>query len=175
MAVDLRTSKFHLLLIPERLQLTFSRDAINKELILSQVALAIVNKLPHTPYVALGYNIRAVFTSKNNGDCASRTKELLLGANNPFSNLFSEQDARYGFYCSKDFLGVRLKLDLKPSFEVDQNGNKTEFLVFDFNCHQDLREENKVAQINSFLATWTEVEKYCMEIMQVFEKKWNSL
>jgi hypothetical protein len=172
-AADVRAKQFHLLVIPDRLQFTFARNAVKKDALIRQVPYSIVNNLPHTPYIAIGFNIRIIFTPEDNDNFLNKTKMLLLSSYNPLTDAFNGIDARYGFYCSSDFSGMRLRLDVKPNSAIDTSGNKLEFLSFEFNYNKDLIEDNKVEQIFAFLADWDKAEKHCFEIMQKFELEWN--
>lgn len=173
-AVDIRTSEYQLLVIPDRLQLTFAKNIQDKTRIIKKVVEAIVTKLSHTPYIAIGFNVLINFIPSIENKYAILNKDLMFNESNPLSDFFNNPDARYGFYCSKDVFGMRLKLDVKPSHIIDTNKVKKEFLAFNFNFHKDLNGEDKVSQIISLFSSWEQAEKHCNEIIQKFEEKWSS-
>jgi len=171
--VNFSTNDFQMLIVPDRLQLTFSENATDKPEIIRQVPEAIVKKLSHTPFVAVGFNFRLVFTPNNKEKYVELAKYFIVADANPISDFFDSSDARFGFYYSKDFMNMRLKLDIKPTSRIDQAGVKNELLSLNFNFHKDLDSEDKGAQLLSVLGAWTESEKHCAEIANAFQKEWS--
>lgn len=74
----------------------------------------------------------------------------------PLHNFFNEPNAKFGTYMSKDFLGSRLKLDVKPIQVVDERSHLygSEFLFFKFNYHKELDSEDKHKQLLEILLQW---------------------
>lgn len=108
-------------------------------------------------YSAIGFNSgwfisdsEALFSEFNRNFF---TKEILKS---PLYDFFNEPNARFGTYMSKDFLGSRLKLDVKPIQVVDENSplDGSEFLFFRFNYHKELEREDKHQQLIEILSKW---------------------
>ncbi len=56
-AVNVQSPSADLLVVPERLQLTLKTEENQSDIIKKIIGIGnIVNSLPHTPYVAIGYN-----------------------------------------------------------------------------------------------------------------------
>jgi cellulase/cellobiase CelA1 len=173
-AVDFRTNQFHLLVVPDRIQLTFSQPKSENQNVLYNILGKIIKTLPHTPYVAIGFNNNFIFTPEDQSDYAIKLKNTLIADNNPLYPNFLSDDSRFGFYCSKNYLEMRLRLDVKPRQITSQQGMKTESITFDFNYHYDLCEANKVKEIESFLEKWTQTEELSKEIVSQFSLKWSN-
>lgn len=64
----------------------------------------------------------------------------------------------FGAYMSKDFNGTRLKLDIKPGVNINNQPQKS--LFFNFNFHKDLSKENSFEEL-----------KYLIENNNLFENE----
>jgi hypothetical protein len=160
------TSDCHLLIVPERLQLTLKSPETNS-IPLSKVN-KIVNLLPETPYVALGMNVSWELIFNENVDVGVFTRENFVVPNHRLSDHFSSEDARFGAYLSKDFDVFRLKLDIKPVISKDLTGN-VEKVHLTFNFHLDLSSyEDKAQIIKNNLIKWDNIFSETENIVRIF-------
>jgi hypothetical protein len=161
MAVQVQTPRFMLLAVPDFIQYAPVTPGSDGDLILRTMG-GIARALPHTPFTGIGMNF--VWTETPGIDIAELTRRLFFRADSPVFSPFDTEDAHFGGYMSKDFRGVRMKLDIKPTIwrKLDP---KTETpqgveprLQFSFNFHKDLTPDdstgNTPAEIESILRLW---------------------
>jgi hypothetical protein len=128
----------------------------------------IVQKLPHTPYRALGLNFIWHLTPADKS-IARLTRGLFFNADRALDRHFAVENAHYGGYLSKDVGNFRLKLDIKP-IQVPV-GDATEGRVqFAFNFHSDLKED-AARQIEERLLHWDEVRQEAERILDSVEAR----
>ncbi|MHC4400542.1 MAG: hypothetical protein ACYTG0_12775 [Planctomycetota bacterium] len=157
---------FGLLVVPPQMQFVprVSPDC-QGDLVRDKVG-TIVRALPHTPYTAIGLNFlwHAV---PEDGDVAALTRVLFFTPDRGICQLFDADDARFGAYFSRDALGCRLKLDVKPISRQREDGRR-ELVQFAFNFHLDVpRDENQViAAIERHLGIWDEARAEATRIVE---------
>ena len=153
MEVALTTA--NVVILPDQLQFTPDpvEDATGK-LVLDKVG-RIATLLPHTPYAAAGLNF--VWHLLPDPPGFGEFCRSLFFRDNPLFSAFEQGDARYGGYLSKNTLGTRLKLDVRPVKATAPDG--TEVLQFAFNFNLDLRRNPAaVEQIIALLGRWDEAK-----------------
>lgn len=148
MATCAVTSGFRLDVFPERLQIAFTNESLDNPKLAIKPLGDIVHKLQHTPYVAIGANIRWNICPDNPDEFIGLMRKLFAKSDLPLYAEFAGEDARFGGYLSKNFLGVRMKVDVKPMKE------ESEFLRFSFNYHLDLEHGKHMDQMEDFLDNW---------------------
>ena len=79
-------------------------------------------------------------------------------------SLFDVKDARFGGYFSKDFLGTRLKLDIKPVIKKE-----LEAFQAAINFHVDLTEGDPVKLALGSLKNWSALRKYSEEVSDIID------
>ncbi len=152
--VQARTSKFHMLLLPDQLQFVpIVADDQEQEIVTGRLG-KLVRLLPHIPYKGLGLNFTWHLTPPD-GDTNRMTRELFFVPDRPLFRSFAEENARYGGYLSKDFNGFRLKLDVKPITVAEERGPEHR-VQFAFNFHRDLG-KNPAQEIQDSLTLWNEL------------------
>jgi len=165
--VQFRSPAFVLVVLPEQLQ--FTPQPLTEragQLVLDKVG-RIVRLLPHTPYVAVGLNF--VWHVIPEAAQFREFSKSLFFRNNPLFTAFDADDARYGGYLSKDTLGARLKLDIKP-LRMGPPGDGTEALQFAFNYNLDLpKSAAAVQQILEMLRRWDEARDQSQELVQALQ------
>lgn len=137
--VHITNNNFHLTVLPE--QLIFEVINSPKETFVACVIeklIPIVNALNETPFAAVGINFQWHMTDSE--QTVTIISKRLFDKGDGIYSEFNTADARYGAYMSKNFLNARLKLDIKPFTEQQQNdGNSPqEFIMSAFNFHKDL-------------------------------------
>ena len=143
--VHVSNNRFRLTVLPEQLifETENSPEETFVEIVNTKLTL-IINALNETPFVAVGVNFQwhVIDTEQNIGGVS----KSLFDKGTGIYSLFSTEDARYGAYMSKDFLNARLKLDIKPI--IDQNNDdKKEFIMPAFNFHRDLSSDKKEEEL----------------------------
>ncbi len=155
------STNFNLLVMPDQLQFAPSPNIEDAgELVASKVG-AMVSRLPETPYIAAGLNFTCIIDSELK-DFAEFNRSLFYKENGPLYDLFSSMDCRFGAYFSKDTLGFRLKLDIKPTMRIVGEANK-EYLQLAFNFHRALSTENKANEITEQLKRWDDAASITTE------------
>ena len=159
--------EFTLLILPEQLQFAPKLEVKNDDALVFSKVGRIIEKLPHTPFSAAGLNFiwHISAPEKNMGDF---TKSLFWRDNALFRE-FDYEDARFGAYLSKNVLGSRLKLDIKPVFRTDDS-KRIEILQFAFNYHVDLLGEKKVNDILELLKQWNDAKNLSERIIMLVGK-----
>jgi len=162
--VQVRSNRFTLLVVPEQFQFVPQTEADQEQALLQEKIGAIVNRLPHTPFVAMGLNFLWHVTP-DEGNIERLSRHLFYRAESPLYQEFDSSDAKFGGYLSKDELGCRLKLDIKPIIVSD---TQQEFMNFAFNYHLDLAgTADAVPRIEVMLGRWEEAKANSMRIIQV--------
>lgn len=163
-------STMQLLVVPPRLQVTLKPgDDASAEAGRALVD-KIVNKLPHTPFQALGMNLDFLVTLEG-ADFAQRDRELFLVAGSPLASAFSDGDPRFGGYFSRDIDGIRLKLDIKP-FAAGGEVGAADKLRCCFNHHVPLGKgsrEEKIAATRSALGRCDDLRRKARKLVEDIE------
>ena len=92
------------------------------------------------------------------------SRKLFFRADDPLCQAFNTEDARFGSYMSKDVIGCRLKLDVKP-VTINLPEGTIERLQFAFNFHRELTENNGVDGIVDLLTKWDSAQKMAFDIV----------
>jgi len=170
MVAHVHARQFKMLVVPEQCQ--FSPAVVRddeQELVVDKVG-TIARSLPHTPFRAIGLNF--VWHLHPEGhDAQAISRELFFVNDRPLYQEFAAEDARFGAYMSKDALGGRLKLDVKP-LTVQQEGQDEERIQFAFNLHRDVGHlEDPVASIEETLHRWSEARDESARIVHLTERE----
>lgn len=170
--VQVRSRRFHLLVVPEQLQFVPNAPSGEQQGVISEKLGTIVRTLPHTPFKALGLNFNWHLTPQD-GDVARFTRDLFFREDRALFRSFGAADSQFGGYLSKNVLGFRLKLDVKPIIVNLREGNETRSenrVQFAFNFHADLG-ENAAQEIEQHLLRWNEVRTESESILDSVEPR----
>lgn len=163
---NVQSQKFNLLVVPDQMQFVPKVEFESQQKLLEEKVGTIVEKLPHTPYTAIGLN----FTWHLSAEATSIedfSRKLFWVCDSPLGNEFNAKDARFGAYFSRDLLGRRLKLDAKP-VTATKAGEQFDALQFAFNFHRDIEmDEESVPIIRESLSTWSAAHKESKRLMDV--------
>ena len=89
----------------------------------------------------------------------------LFWKDNAIGNYFTEDNARYGAYYSKNYDDLtRLKLDIKP-IHSKENGNMVEYQLASFNYHSDVNPEHMKEHLKGQLAKWPALLNNSQEVV----------
>ncbi len=158
------TTQFNLLVVPERIQLMFAPHQEEGGTV-KRVMLESLLQVTRIPYSAAGLNFNwLIHANKYPNSVISR--KLFFAEGNPFFREFDTPNACFGAYASKDYLGTRLRVDAKPllvegSSEVDPRG-----VLFNFNFHKELVEENRLDPIRELLDLWDQARAEASRIIE---------
>ena len=146
---QLATDEFRLVVLSDRLQFMPSGDATAEQRDLVRCVVGrIVELLPHTPYLAAGLNF---FWEIRHDNFAEYNQRMFGCSNAATRQNFTHESSRYGSYSSRDALGVRLKLDVKPQHNPEDRVD--EYMALYFNFHTELTAD-PVGQINRLIDIW---------------------
>ena len=147
-AINVPAGAFNLMIVPNRVQISFSDASANVREVLDRIVGGIVRTLPHTPYSGCGMNFHH-FVANTEGDfgdwCRSNFASTVSNRMMPVS----AEDPRCGTYVSLDVLGGRLKLDMKPvkipegSVAADGWEDQREAMKFSFNYDFSVADSEK--------------------------------
>jgi hypothetical protein len=166
--VQVRSRRFAMLIIPEQLQFIPEVPQEEEQAMVAEKVGTIVRTLPHTPFRALGLNFRWQLTPRN-GDVARVTRDLFFRERSPLYQSFASEDALFGGYLSKNALGFRLKLDVRPIQVQESQGQETR-IQFAFNFHVDLGDD-AAQRIEGHLLRWNEVRLEAERIIDAVEQR----
>jgi len=118
-------------------------------------------------YTGLGINYSYGLDVKDE-ELIVKSKEFFKGTNNIYSS-FSEDNCAYGVYLSKDFKGVRLKLEAKPiiSTKISNIEDKISSINFNFNFHKDLDNIGSIEQLKTIIERNSEYEDEANKIFRL--------
>ncbi len=159
---------FDFLLLPERLQFTLLGDSSGQKDVLLDKVAKFVREVPHTPFTALGLNLTYQIVPAH-GDTTRITRRLFFVPGSPLHAEFDDDGARFGGYMSRDVLGCRLKLAVRPAIEpLKEGGPPKHFVLMDFNFHHDLTPGGDAAEtIVKNLEKWDDVRAHADRIARI--------
>lgn len=174
--VQVQAKDFHLLIVPDKCQFTPAPTSEDSAQLIAERLGKLVEELPHTPYRAVGMN----FVWRLDADEAAVRdigRRIAFVQSSPLHQEFNVPDARFGTYLSKDSLGCRLKLDVKPFTEQQKakegdpkEGEPKSMIQFSFNYHRELAgEADPVSAIKDALAQWSEAQRESSVIVGTVE------
>ncbi|MGA2333016.1 MAG: hypothetical protein ABSG75_14775 [Syntrophales bacterium] len=162
---DVRTKEFNFIVVPERLQFIPNVDDTDAEcrIIVSKVG-RIIELLPETPFVAVGMNFLWFIDLESEPQTRISRKLFFRDGSNLYKK-FDAEDAQFGAYMSKEVIGCRLRLNIKPVILTIEN-EQSPRLQFSFNFHLDLPNDEKVSAIKDFLPNWIKAKTLTREIAE---------
>jgi hypothetical protein len=165
--VNLSTHEFDLLVLPQNLVLAPKSNEAAPQVI-GKIVPVIVQMLPHTPFTGIGINfIWNIDTTPE--PIADVTRRLFASRTPSITEPFSDADARFGLYMSKNVQGSRLKLDVKPIRVLDETGGTSqEIIQCSFNFHCDLEPGDNFGIVTNLCAKWGEYFDTSKQITRIF-------
>ena len=164
--------EFDFLLVPERLQIAPLVEADKQQGLLIDRVGKLIKAVPHTPFVAVGLNFTVQIVPEH-VDVIALTRRCFFVSGSPLHEEFDAPDARFGGYFSRDVLGMRLKLDVKPARGIRPGWeDERHFVNMDFNYQYDIKpEEDPVAQIVDCLSKWNEARSQVLRIADILTER----
>ena len=161
--VQVRSQGYVLLVLPEQLQFSpLPLEGHHGQLVSDKIG-RIVQKLPETPYSAVGLNFNWQVDIDDAEEFIAFSRALFF-RDNPLYDQFNQNNARYGGYLSKEMFGGSLKLDVKP-IAVGSPAEKVERLLFAFNVHKDVGPDNSVEEIEEIVGCWNDALEQTSDIV----------
>jgi len=161
---DIRTDYLQFILTPQSLTFSPLLDDSEKQAELANNKLgSIIRLLPETPYSALGINF-VWHVDPEQISVNEIGRNLFFKEKSPLFKEFDNKDAKFGAYMSKDILGFRLKLDIKPTL-ITLDGALCSRLRFVFNYHLNLTVEDKIQSISESLSKWKESKDLAIQML----------
>jgi hypothetical protein len=162
------SSKFVLTAMPERLDFQpLGENVEDKEWAVSLLC-KLIETLPHTPYAQTGMNFHWRVELDGEG-FAKRNRQLFCNEHSALASHFDAPDARFGAYLSKEELGGRLKLDVKPVTVRTDAGDADEFINLVFNFHFELTGNDRAKEVIDTLGKWKAAREIAEQIAHSVE------
>lgn len=169
--VQLRTPQFLLFVLPNQLQFTPGEQVQDQQGLIQEKVGRIVERLPHTPYTAVGLNF-VWHVRDDEAGIEQLSRELFFKTDSELCRCFDAPDAKFGMYLSRDLFGCRLKLDIKPIVVNGSDQPEMQRLQFAFNFHKDLADSGEpVRQIQEMLGRWDEIAAESRRIVKSLERR----
>lgn len=167
---QVQATDFSFLVVPELLQFSpgSKLDAQREQSLVSDTIGGIVRALPHTPYRGVGLNF-IWHEAAEEPAVNDMTRKLFFRSHEPLYAAFDSPTSRFGGYLSKDFQGMRLKLDIKPisvKYGGDEPKPPEHRIQFSFNFHRDLGRGVPIQEIEESLALWGQASLYAESIVR---------
>jgi hypothetical protein len=169
--VQMATPQFLMLVVPSQLQFSPNDQVEDQQALIQEKVGRIVERLPHTPYLAVGLNFVWHMRDERAG-IEQLSRELFFKNDSELYRRFDAEDAKFGAYLSRNFGGCRQKLDIKP-ISLDESGlEEMQRLQFAFNFHRDLTNaEEPVRCIEEMLGRWNEARAESMRIVESLRRR----
>jgi hypothetical protein len=166
------TKRFSLLVIPERIQLNLpaerKSDGEGEGDMVRRIMHEILMRVPQFSSPGAGLNFNWVVKGDGRPN-SETTRKLFFAPEKPFFRLFESDDACFGAYASKQFKGIRLRVDAKPVHEPNNERNGTQ-TIFNFNFNVDTPECNPLQAIERLFGLWEEAKEEASQSMDRISK-----
>lgn len=156
--IRIPTSRFELMILPDRIQLRFPPERTDVESDLLRVLGTIVSKLPHTPYSALGLNYDYLI-APDNATFSTWNHSLFC---TPIVCAPIDSSDRFGAYYSTTFHEFRRQVDCKPTrvrsdlaAQAPQFAEDEEAVRIAINYHSDVPQPAESARILELIGQWS--------------------
>lgn len=161
--IQVNTSKFQLLVLPDQIQFTVNNRLDDDcGIYIKKIIIPLVEKLAGVIFQAVGINFNWS-VSEEASKIEKYSADLFYNDQSDIQKHLKTEDSKFGFYISKKVHQTRLKLDVKPVFAG--NFDPSEFMMWSFNFHADLRPESNVTELKSILQEWALYSKEAENII----------
>ena len=162
------TQDMQVTVLPPRMEIVFRIQGVPSGFAAPrQVAVRTVELLPHTPYQSLGMNFDYFVAQPKEQDFSAYNRALLGTGEYRLLREFSESDARFGRYLSKDHEGSRLRLDIKP---VKAGPENKDMLKFSFNFHYsvaNIEQSERAMQLHQLIGRLDAIQTYALKLLEM--------
>ena len=154
-----------LTVLPNQIQLELKSDI--PEMALQSVQnrmVKLIKCLTNVKVIAIGINFIWKLND-NEKDITVLSKSLFGESNVNIGSYFNKADTRYGAYYSQNIdQQTRLKLDIKPSM-VKENGQNVDFMMYNFNFHSDVSEQQMEETLLDQVNKWQQFYKLTNDLI----------
>lgn len=112
MAANVQTERFVLFVAPPQLQFVPTVAKEEQGSLILAIVGGIIRAIPHTPFSGAGLNFTWHLSYER--EIAAIGRHYFAVPGSPLFAAFDTPDAKYGTFVSKDTLGCRLQLDIRP-------------------------------------------------------------
>ena len=169
-AVVIPARKFLLTVLPDRVQLQPKGEFADGTAI-STVFGKLLSLLPHTPFMALGFNFSLVFGPRDTAAFGGWNRRCFSAPILERLALSEDNKPCFGAYFSYDDAGFRAKIDIKPGPAVQfpnvvEAGypKEAQVMIAGFNFHRDLPADNAAGVALELLPKWAQLFERAHEI-----------
>lgn len=168
--VQVPAGSFEFLALPNRIQMRLSLECEDVPTKLLRVLGGLAITLPHTPFIAVGFNFEYVLHPESDPDFVSRN---VARFGSPFAKQVcaDKVDVRFGSYCSFSALDMRVQADLKPgrarmndAGESLDDTSRPEAMIGKFNFNRELAKPTRPMEVLEFLERWKAAETLASEL-----------
>jgi hypothetical protein len=171
------TSAVEFLIIPNRVQVSLlprQDAATGKPVITAEAALSeikprietVLDKLPHTPYKALGLNFAYIGQPEGEESALSLLRRVFYHEGTRFADSIAEYDFSIGSFLLHKWNGVSVKVEIKPTrYAFRKKEEPTQGILCDFNFQFEAGDD-AVASFKSALGNWREAEQHARSLVE---------
>lgn len=164
---------FELLVVPDRIQLRFDAEQLERESIVARVLGGIARVLSHIPYVAVGLNIEHVIRAATPQQFGAWNRARFASAWALANTEPTDTRSRFGCSFAHDaFNGARMRV--RAAVSLDQEAEDSQGAAMDAepyvvrlhcNLHRDLPADPVPEMIRVF-SLWPDVEAYSRKLAE---------
>jgi len=169
-STQVRTETFELTIVPNRIQLNLQPSEFHSIAGAESILVKLLNVLPHTPVSAIGLNVVYMITCPEGESFTGWTRSSFSPSLKLDAIPKADEGTRFGTYLSWDVLDSRLKLDIKPTVAVSDEGSKVEFMQAGFNYHIDLPENRAAIAAIEAIEKWNKVKSHSLAVVEAIAK-----
>lgn len=160
------TPRFVLVVTPNHFQVMVLPGVESQQQLVEDKISRVIALLPHTPFTAIGLNFR-YHARPEHRDIQSLSRSLFFVESSSLHKAFDVPNARFGGYASRDFLGARLRLEVKPIIaSFDGQSIPEDLLSMGFNFHHDLLQAGGNDAIKIAITKWDDARNEAKRIAE---------
>ena len=161
---NVSTNDFQITILPDKIQFALKSDSLEEgERCVREKFNKFIDAMENVSINAIGLNF--LWRVEDTAISINQFGKELFCKDNAIGNYFSEDNARYGAYYSKNCDELtRLKLDIKPIHSME-NGNMLEYQLASFNYHSDVNPEQMKEHLKGQMDKWSAFLNNSQEIV----------
>ncbi len=163
--VHVSTDKYELVITPNQIVI-HGTNLDSNDIDLGSKLKAVLDLSDSSDFAAFGANFEWMLQLSGEKEVHKTSKAFFFNETTTMiGDYFNSEDAQFGFYASKNILGVRLKLNVKPiqgTFHGDDELKDGLHYAFNFHCDQGALE------LEQFLSSYKKFENESTEMINVY-------
>ena len=152
-AVNVPNARFELLILDQRVQITFKQSFEAAHPFIERIIGGIVHNVSST-FTAAGFNFE-ILCEPAERNVPQLSRMLCLRDDNPLAAEFADDAARFGLTLYKPYGAAKLTIQIQPVTTVETGH---EAMLCKFNVHRDL---SAAGEIDQFIGTWPDALAFC--------------